>query len=1822
MPMDLPERNAMVPDPTLRESIDALIDELEGLANDAAGSGGRHKRAEPAPSRAKRQAGVIMLIITILKRIGEWLTDITRLTVANIPEIQEMIVEVKALRVQVVQQQVVLTSSQISEVRKTTKLGITLRGEIVQQEAAAAKEAKLQETKTAVTQIQTSITTISSQLTNIASETGGDGAGNAERIAALAAIKEIMASFTASGVVAMTMEKAEQLSELQATLESVKGDFSAAEIAEASATLAAVAEAETAVNAASEAIVAKEAVQKEIGLLEQLLTATTVIEQSVTELFAAMASVTSTEIIETTAITETITLIQNLQVQAFTEEEVSAIKSFETKAVELIVQLQAGTGVLVGLDTLQTAVSELSLIASAALEEMTSNQAINENFEILSNVETLVEMIIEKVEILKESTTGTDTAGEETILLIIEFLKSFNAESVTVETETQLTEFVTSMTSLVEEGTGAFSSLDELLSESNKVKESVSTALAQTKEDVQALETLEEMKTMAELTADISTQLTELTKKVNSESSVSSDSVLEGIIQKIIIAMQKILSGSTEITTEELQTLQEEISSKVSTIEEISVVAGLEKSVIIASIAVKLTESAVMNLEMTFDETRSLVTLEKALQILEDIKTFVSTTLVQDEGGKNSAVIEQLQAELSKWQKVKLIKENSIQTVLGFFETVKGLSTEDRYAGLTQLTETVDSVQETIIQEKTATEVAIKELAEATTIESAQTLIAESKTTLLQLQEKTLGFTEEVASEEVNNCIDMFNQVISDGVSEDIVKNLGTALEELNNFVTSYDTTTEVGVQRLQEAIDLAKEAKASIDRVIDQAAAEEDNNVELLEDAQLQVQELQSLLGQLSAGDTEEKNNAIDEVKEFIVQLKENIETVSEETIQMLISMNAKISNIATLKEHTVTITGFTSTLQEVTDEIAELVSVIDEALVEEQRLADQVGVASVIENVKAEVEKIIEIIISIQEFETTGTENTESISGFKTTLEGITDVLLVTTDTVQEIKVIVTELQTIKESNIKPDNIDDLKMAAEDVVEASEESLSVIQSEVANKATIKISKMVEETLADIEMSFSEFIKIFAVEQLIGEDIEELSTIIEIAKTISSNTDSATEEDIALLKETFAAAEEKLNLLSDEQGAGNLVAALTAVEKAKDSTMSRLSELEDLKEIEMEEQSLEKINTLLLEVQTEIESKITAIGEITTTDSNEELAEITELKVIMEDYISKMFEKTDTELQTSLDQLKEITVTAGQEISGLFELQTLTQEAITAVEEEQQFVMMTKESRNEKTILSQASAELMNLELEFASLKTFFEGNQEEQTTLFIVDDIKIILSEMESTEKITFETVKELKKLNSELKEAYTLTNVDTRVFEEVETQISSIAENIEESLQELAVTSEEREAVTTLRTSSTIISEIKSVFESISVDSATVDNADIEGFVTLLTDIKEVGSVNAVQVKELERLEVVFATLGSISEQDVTKKDDALILIEEVSEIISEKLSSTQTAITITAKSSVLNKATDAMRTIIDTTSTLISDIGLASEESPNEDVASLIVAVKEVSVASLTTEQITQIETTIEKLEAITVTEGTGIKDLLMLKSVAESKVEELFNSNAVLGKTKMETVSLNFVTAIETVVRNIKMELTDILDNSDISGSDVSSVITEIADILVEDVDSMTDQNVEELEEKYNTLVLTKTTIKGGADAIKGVVDTLSVLEESVMEKKSKIEKNQKKNFQIAIFMEAESTMTKISEITSSILVIGEETADSEENEDISALIKSLTMFESNVLGITKSVTVRCYKGVVDTLSVFGRKRHGEANQRSKKIRKEFQIAILWKLKAL
>ncbi|XP_063608566.1 location of vulva defective 1-like [Penaeus indicus] len=47
-------------------------------------------------------------------------------------------------------------------------------------------------------------------------------------------------------------------------------------------------------------------------------------------------------------------------------------------------------------------------------------------------------------------------------------------------------------------------------------------------------------------------------------------------------------------------------------------------------------------------------------------------------------------------------------------------------------------------------------------------------------------------------------------------------------------------------------------------------------------------------------------------------------------------------------------------------------------------------------------------------------------------------------------------------------------------------------------------------------------------------------------------------------------------------------------------------------------------------------------------------------------------------------------------------------------------------------------------------------------------------------------------------------------------------------------------------------------------------------------------------------------------------------------------------------------------------------------------------------------------------------------------------------------------------------------------------------------------------------------------------------------------------------------------MTKISEITSSILVIGEETADSEENEDISALIKSLTMFESNVLGITKS----------------------------------------------
>ncbi|XP_047500433.1 uncharacterized protein LOC125046640 [Penaeus chinensis] len=443
------------PDPTLKESVDDLVDELEGLANDAAGGGGRHKRADPGPSRAKRQAVFFTFIIKILRRIGEWLIDITRLTVANIPEIQGMIVEIKTLRVQVVQQEVVLTSSQISEVKKTTKLGVTLRGEIVQQEAAAAKEAKLQETKTVVSQIQTSITSISSQLSSIASGSGGAGAGSADGIAALAAIKEIMASFTASGVVAMTTEKVEQLSKLQATLESAQSDFSATEIEEVSATLTAVAEAETAVNAASEAIVAKEAAQKEIGLLEQLLTATTVIEQSVTDLFVAMASVTSTEIIETTAITEMITLIQNFQVQAFTEEDVSAIKSFEGKAVELIEQLEAGTGVLVGLDTLQTAVGELSLTASTALEEMTSNQAINENVEILSNVETLVETIIEKTEILKESTTGTDTAGEETILLIIEFLKSFSIASVTVETETQLTEFVTSMTSLVEEGTGA-----------------------------------------------------------------------------------------------------------------------------------------------------------------------------------------------------------------------------------------------------------------------------------------------------------------------------------------------------------------------------------------------------------------------------------------------------------------------------------------------------------------------------------------------------------------------------------------------------------------------------------------------------------------------------------------------------------------------------------------------------------------------------------------------------------------------------------------------------------------------------------------------------------------------------------------------------------------------------------------------------------------------------------------------------------------------------------------------------------------------------------------------------------------------------------------------------------------------------------------------------------------------------------------------------------------------------------------------------------------------------------------------------------------------
>nr|XP_027209781.1 uncharacterized protein LOC113803251 [Penaeus vannamei] len=1576
-------------------------------------------------------------------------------------------------------------------------------------------------------------------------------------------------------IVAMTPETSEELIGLLATLEGVANDFSTAEIAEVSATLTSVNEADTLVSSASEAIEAKEVAQNEIAQLELLLTTIQVLEEMITELFVAMASVTSTEIIETTAITDTVTLIQSFQVQAFTEAQVLDIKSFETEATQLLEQLQAGTGVLEGLDILQAAVGELSITASAALDEMVSNQAINENFDILSNVETLVELIIEKTEILKESATGSDTAGEETILLIIEFLKSFSIASVTANTEIQLNEFVASMTSLVEEGTGSFSSLDELLAESNAVKEAVSTKLAEAKVDMQALEILEEKKTIAELTAEISTQLTELSGKINPESSAGPNPDLEDTIKSIIMAMQQILSGSMETTTE-LQTLLGAISSQVSTVAEISVVAGLEQSIIITSNAVEFTESEVENLETSFDETRSLATLDKALQLSNDIKTFITTTLTQDEGGKNSAAITQLQGELSKWQQVQLIKEESIQTVLGFFESVKVLSTEFGYAGLTELTGTIDSVQEAINGEITATMEAKEESKASATIESAQTLITESKTTLLQLQEITDGFTEEVASEEVNSCIDMFNQLISDGVSEGLVSELETALEELKVFVTSFDASSEVGVLRLQESIDLATEAKESIDRLIDQAAAEEDNDVVLLTDAQLQVTELLSLLGQLSAGETEEKNNGIDEVKELIVELKENVGAISEETIQMLITMNAKILNIVTLKEDAVTITGFSSTLQEVTEETSELQSIIEEALAEEQGLADMLGLASVIENGKVEVEKIVEITISIQEFVTIGTDNTETINGFTATLDGITDVLLVTPVTVQELKDIVKELKTIKESNTKPDNIDALKMAAEDVAEAFEESSSAIQSEIASKQTIKITKIVEKTLEDIKMSFSELIDSFTAEQLIGEDIEELNKITEIAKIISSNTDSATKEDVALLQETFAAAQEKLSLLSGEQGVGNLVATLTAVEKATESSMKRLSELEDLKEIEMEEQSLEKISLLLQEVKTEIDSKITAIGDITTTDSNEEVAEIKGLKEIMEEYISKVFEKTDTDLQTTLDQFKGITVTAGQEISGLFDLQSMTLQATAVVEEEQQFIMTAKDSLNEKTILSQASTELTALQLEFTSLKTFFEGNQEEQATLFIMEDIKILLSEMESTEAITFDTVKELKRLNKELTVAYTLSNIDTGIFEEVETQISSIAENIEESLQEIAVTSEERATVTTLQASSKVISKVKSVFELISVDSATEDNADIEAFVALLTGIQEVGSVNAVQLKEMKRLEEAFTKLESISEQDVTLKDDALNLMEEVSVIISEELSSTQTAVTITAKSAVLNKAADAMKSIVDITSKLISEIGLATEESPNEDVASLITAIQEMSITSLTIEQITQIETSTEKLMAITVTEGNGITDLLVLKSVTETKLQELSSNDAVLGKTKKETTSLKFVTAVETVVKNLKKELTDILDNSEVSGSDVSSVITEIADILVDDVGSMTVQEVEELEEKYSTLVLIKTTITGGAEAISDVVSTLSVLQESVMEKKSEIEKGQRKNSQIAIFMETESTLTKISEMTSNILEIGEETAESEENEDVLSLIKSLTMFESNVLGITKT----------------------------------------------
>ncbi|XP_068237393.1 serine-rich adhesin for platelets-like [Palaemon carinicauda] len=1742
--------------------------ELVGLLSDA--EGGVNKR-DVSGSSGEATVNFISSVTRFKNKVIYWTINFESLTFADIPTINAVTLEIKSMRQGVKNGSKVLLNRDKAEVKAVIKLTAIFIGDIsidIDEENRLAKltssSSRTKTVKTVIENIQTTAISIKNALGQQSSDSSSVSVGFVTEII------RIIEYIITDGASAITQSNLLTLTDYSRQLEDIN-------------------------------------VAEKLLLKRDLLSVTDAVKNSISQIITAKAAVAENATTTTHSISTNIIEVYSLLETSFeslTREQVEILNYFNSEAQTIVQLFETSNVEIIGFETIKRSNRELQKKAKKSYDDLFSRSSVTAKAEITSEAKQYIIEIIEAVKYFQSSSQVVNP--QESLEIItngITYLSSLDVESLSESTILELQQYSSQLTvdldRALNNGFGVIG-IENFLTQAESSLDAVDDKLNILSKSEEQIINIERSETAIVLLSTLETEISALATKATSSGS-QSDTILiadiENVISEITEILVKISSKTYKITEANIIGIEEYIESfKLLANQTLSftTITGFNEFESLVQITKEAVQEKKNKFTISFEAKKNLDTLEYIDSFLASLKAYLSVLTDSEESTLISAnlIVSEIATHLTNWLPgISYVRRESVDELQGYLFSLKSQTTSgDEVQGVSGLISTVMNLETLTGDAKNVTRQDDQGTQANINLETVYNLVTEATTSFQQLIELTKDFQgSEVPYQEVAYIVKNITTISrkTSAITSLEVDELQQTLATFSEFITGGEIQEKI--LGLTDSFNQIIDAKKLLQKKLKKY---EVDKVEIIKEISQLVNNtlkaFESKIIDISNNDLSEyefiTSDTIDEFYAFILRVEEQPKSLSGEDLQYLLTLIPKVQyELSSTSEYDI-ITGYSTNLTTVLEKADSITNLLNQIESEEEALQKDKENLSLYSDTELFLSEIIDSLGRLTEMdEDPDSDNTQTLfEEFSITLSTLSANISMFTDLSDLLKLL-DILLAAEESNLKPKGTEGILSEAKDALTSVGEQLEAFATQSLIKFSIQQLNAVSDVTDTLERELKNQIDSISPQKLVGKPNEEIGNTIKFINSL--RVDSISNDELEDLVGRFNLITLSLGELTDEEGAGNLIALkrsldnfATKADRYKRQQLDRETVKEQLKKVQSSDEVLRNIKN---ELSNKIDI-ITSVNVIPTGNSEpKEIQDITsQLNNIFENTVH---EANIGDLNETLIALTNLNVNAGEEVPGIFNLQSLLERSIYDVQTESQFLKSTELARKSIDILSASSIYIADIESQLQNIVDYIreDNTENEGITPIVLEEALILLGKTGNAE-YSNSFLKDIEVLSNDLRGLNLQVKIDIKSVLEVLELTRAARYQISQTLENQNYISEYRHRIILYERLSGILSQVNetlNIFDANNInDGPQLVNQDIDLFFSLIQEFYE---TTEKRDRKIDLLGSVLEKVKNISSTELNGKyinglGTAKTQIYQIDLRLQEELATSKKLVKLSAKKTTKLETLNIFELINSIANSKISSVGIATKEVGFPEVTDLQQALDRIDLDSVSFEDISDLKEKVNAFENIVIQEGNGIANLRDLISTVVSKTESTKQSSAVVLAVSKLSDSSGSLTITNEAFSQLERELSNVTISNDSQDDNKTDILLEILDAVdLEFTDSL-ESSSEKLKEITEKLQYVKNNIEFGSNVLFEINSKIKKAKKMIEKELTRSESKLNQLKQSTTLLDIQSKFKFISEKSEEILSTNQQITTTD--EDIEDLIRKFILlfkrFKTSAIDVT------------------------------------------------